>query len=306
MSILVVGTVALDSVETPFGKEDEILGGSATHFSMAARILADVHLVAVVGEDFPQSHLDLFRKKNIDTKGLQVQRGKTFRWKGRYGFDLNVAETLETHLNVLEDFVPQIPDSFKNIPYVFLGNIHPVLQGRVLDQVKNPKIVALDTMNFWIKGAREDLKKTLSRVDIVIVNDAEVRQLSQESNLVKAAKKICSWGPKVLVIKQGEYGALLYQGERFFSSPGLPLEEVYDPTGAGDSFAGGFMGYLSHCGGGLEEGTLKQAVIVGSTMASFNVQEFSCNRLKRLTKEEIQARLKVFKTLSHFDDVKLR
>ena len=304
MSVLVVGSVALDSVETPFGKEDEILGGSATHFSMAASLLTKVHLVAVVGEDFPKEHIKFFNERGIDTTGLQIQKGKTFRWKGRYGFDLNVAETLETHLNVLTKFSPTIPQSYQDIPYVFLGNIDPVSQGKIIDQVKNPKIIALDTMNFYIEGAYEDLKKTISRVDIVLVNDAEARQLAKEANLVKAAKILSSWGPRALVIKQGEYGALLYNENEFFSAPGLPLEDVFDPTGAGDSFAGGFMGYLAHAGT-LDNHTLKQAVIVGSTMASFNVQEFSCNRLKSLTKGEIQKRLKIFKGISHFEDVRI-
>ena len=305
MGILVVGTVALDSVETPFGKKDNILGGSATHFAMAASLLAKVHLVAVVGDDFPSDHLAFLKKRGIDTEGIEIAKGgKTFRWQGRYGFDLNVAQTLKTELNVLETFSPKIPEFYRNLPFIFLGNIHPELQGQVLDQIHRPKVVALDTMNFWIEGARTSLKKTLARVDIIIVNDAEARQLAEEPNLVKAARKISSWGPETLVIKRGEYGALLYHRNSFFSAPGFPLEEVFDPTGAGDSFAGGFMGYLSRVGE-VSATTLKKAVIVGSTMASFNVEEFSCDRLKRLTMAEVRERLKLFKQLSHFDEVTL-
>lgn len=300
MSILCIGTVALDSIETPFGKRDEILGGSATHFACAASFLSSVGLVAVVGKDFPRQHIDFLKSRNINLEGLEVTAGETFRWRGRYGFDLNDAETLETQLNVLADFVPKIPPAWRKPDILFLANIHPDLQRQVLESVERPRLVALDTMNFWIESARDSLKKTIGLVDLVVINEAECRQLAEEASLARAAKKILSWGPKIVVTKQGEYGALLFQGQQVFSAPGLPLEEVFDPTGAGDSFAGGMIGYLSRC---LKPSfnDLKQAVMVGSVMASFNVEDFSCDRLRRLQSAEIQGRYQQFAHLAHFE-----
>ncbi len=300
MSILCVGSVALDSVETPFGKREEILGGSATHFSCAASFLTPVQLVAVVGNDFPQTHLDFLKEKGIDLGGLEVSEGKTFRWRGEYGFDLNEARTLDTQLNVFADFEPKIPEAWREPATLFLANIHPTLQRRVLESVKRPQLVALDTMNFWIEGEPEELKKTIEQVDLVIINEAECRQLAKEASLAKAARKILSWGPKTLIAKQGEYGALLVQEEQIFSAPGFPLEEVMDPTGAGDSFAGGMLGYLSQ----IETATfndLKQAVVMGSVMASFNVEDFSCDRLRGLSTDEVLERYREFTELSYFE-----
>lgn len=304
MSILVVGSVALDSVKTPFGEAIDALGGSAVHFSAAASFFSKVHLVGVVGDDFPEREIDFLKDRGVDFSGLQVEKGKTFRWSGRYGFDLNVAETLETHLNVFAGFSPSIPNSLRQTDLLFLGNIHPVLQGQVLDQVKRPKLVALDTMNFWIEGEPAALKKVIARVDLIVINEAEARELTREAALLKAARRLQSWGPKIVVVKRGEYGALLFYKEEVFSAPGLPLENVMDPTGAGDSFAGGLMGYLAR-NGELGVNTLKQAVIVGSVMASFNVEDFSCRRLKRLTSAEINDRINLFKKLSHFEEIKI-
>ncbi len=302
MSILVVGSVALDSVKTPFGEVDRALGGSAVHFSAAASFFSRIHLVGVVGEDFPQEEIEFLRKRGVDFSGLRVEKGKTFHWKGEYGFDLNVARTLETHLNVFESFSPEIPSHLQTPDYLFLGNIHPALQWKVLEQVKGPKLVALDTMNFWIESQKEMLKKVISRVDLVVINEGEARELTGHAFLLKAARTVQSWGPRIVIVKQGEYGALLFNQHEVFSAPGLPLESVKDPTGAGDSFAGGFMGYVASMND-ISMKTLKQAVIVGSTMASFNVEAFSCRRLKDLTTSEINERMAVFKSLSHFDEI---
>ncbi len=301
MSILVIGSVALDTVTTPFGHITEGLGGSATHFSASASYYTDVHLVAVVGEDFPEKHIDFLKSKNIDVEGLERAPGKTFRWTGKYDFDLNRAQTLNTELNVLATFAPKLPKSLVNTPYLFLANIDPDLQSQVIDQVKSPKLIACDTMNFWIEGKREALLKTFKKVHLVTINEGEARLLSGESNLLKAARVIQAMGPKTIVIKQGEYGALLFHEGQIFSAPGLPLEEIKDPTGAGDSFAGGFMGYLAKTGN-LSWENMKQAVIFGSVMASFNVEAFSCDRLRHLTLREIQQRYSEFKKLSSFDD----
>lgn len=302
MSLLCVGSVALDSVETPFGKQDEILGGSATHFSVAASFFTGINLVAVVGHDFPNEHLEFLKARNIDLAGLEIADGKTFRWSGRYGFDLNNAETLDTQLNVFSDFVPKIPEAWQKTQHLFLANIHPDLQHLVLEGIQRPRFVALDTMNFWIEGALDSLKRTVGLVDMVVINEAECRQLTGEASLLKAARKIMDWGPKTVVAKQGEYGALLFHGDSIFSAPGFPLEQVLDPTGAGDSFAGGMMGYLAR----IAEPTfddLKRAVVVGSVMASFNVEDFSCDRLRRLEYREIQARFEAFRRLSHFEPI---
>ncbi|MGD0845404.1 MAG: PfkB family carbohydrate kinase [Geobacteraceae bacterium] len=299
MSILVVGSVALDSVETPFGKEDNILGGSATYFSTSASFFTDVNLVAVVGDDFPQEHVDFLKSRDIDLRGLARVSGKTFRWKGKYSYDLNEAQTLETDLNVFADFKPRIPEEYAAIDYLFLANIDPELQMEVLNQVARPRIVACDTMNFWISSKQEALKKVLERVDILIINEGEARQLSGEANLVKAARKVLSLGAKTLIIKRGEHGVLMFNGSSIFAVPAYPLEEVFDPTGAGDTFAGGFMGYLANAGDISEDG-IRQAIIFGSVMASFNVEDFSLNRLKRLDYREIEERYRAFKAMTHF------
>lgn len=299
MSILVVGSVAFDSVETPFGVVDNVLGGSATYFSTAASFFTDVNLVAVVGDDFPQEHVTFLESRNIDLKGLARNPGKTFHWKGKYGYDLNEAQTLETHLNVFETFKPRIPDEYMGADFLFLANIDPELQMDVLDQVDRPRIVACDTMNFWISSKPEALKKVIERVDIFIINEGEARQLSGEANLVKAARKLLGFGVKTLIVKRGEYGVLMFSNSSVFSAPAYPLEEVFDPTGAGDTFAGGFMGYLSNTGDLSEEG-IRQAIIVGSVMASFNVEDFSLNRLKSLDYREIEERYRSFKAMTHF------
>jgi len=299
MSILVVGSVALDSVETPFGKEDNILGGSATYFSTSASFFTDVNLVAVVGDDFPQEHVDFLKSRDIDLRGLARVSGKTFRWKGKYSYDLNEAQTLETDLNVFADFKPRIPEEYAAIDYLFLANIDPELQMEVLNQVARPRIVACDTMNFWISSKQEALKKVLERVDILIINEGEARQLSGEANLVKAARKVLSLGAKTLIIKRGEHGVLMFNGSSIFAVPAYPLEEVFDPTGAGDTFAGGFMGYLANAGDISEDG-IRQAIIFGSVMASFNVEDFNLNRLKRLDYREIEERYRAFKAMTHF------
>ncbi len=300
MSILVVGSVALDSVKTPFGNVPNALGGSGTYFSVSASFFTKVRLVAVVGSDFPQKHIKLLEKKKIDIEGLKKVQGKTFKWKGEYGFDLNNAKTLDTQLNVFAQFKPEIPKIYADSEYVFLANIDPELQLDVLKQVKRPKLVACDTMNFWISSKKAALKKTLKHVDILVINEAEVRQLADETNLVKAARCIMSWGPKSLVVKRGEYGVLLFGKGQTFGAPAYPLEKIFDPTGAGDTFAGGFMGYLAKSGS-VAEADIRRAIIMGSVMASFNVEDFSLNRLVRLTKPEIVSRFRSFKTLTHFD-----
>lgn len=304
MSILVVGSLALDSVKTPFGNTEEDLGGSATHFTAAASFFTKVRIVGVVGEDFPHHELGFLKKRGVDLSGISVAKGRTFRWKGEYGFDLNVARTLETQLNVFADFRPEIPAAMQTAEYLFLGNIHPCLQAEVLRQIRRPRLVALDTMNFWIEGETRALKEVIARVDLVIINEGEARELTKSASLVQAARKIRQWGPKTVVIKRGEYGALLFHKNEIFSAPGLPIESVKDPTGAGDSFAGGFMGYLA-AKGKMSPQILRQAVVVGSTMASFNVEEFSCRRLKRLTRPEINRRIGEFKKLAHFEGIRI-
>jgi sugar/nucleoside kinase (ribokinase family) len=302
MGILVVGSVALDSVKTPFGAAREVLGGSATYFSAAASFFAPVSLVAVVGQDFSEEHIAFLRERSVDLRGLQRVQGKTFRWEGEYGYDLNQARTIETQLNVFAGFSPKIPQEFREEKVVFLGNIDPDLQREVLHQVRDPEWVAADTMNYWIEGKLDSLKQTLKEVNVLLINDAEVRQLAQEPNLVKAARRILTWGPRSLVVKRGEYGALMFSEDGCFAAPAYPLEAVCDPTGAGDSFAGGFMGYLANTLNFSEE-NIRKAVIMGSVMASFNVEDFSLNRLKSLTYSEIEARYREFKRLSHFEDL---
>jgi sugar/nucleoside kinase (ribokinase family) len=300
--ILAVGSVAFDTIKNPFGEASRVVGGSATYFSLAASFFTDVRLVAVVGEDFADKGRHVFGGRSIDLAGLQTVPGETFRWKGEYGFDLNQRDTIYTKLNVFEQFRPVIPEEYRSSPFVFLGNIHPRLQLEVLDQVRAPRLVAADTMNYWIEGTPDELREVLKRIDILIVNDSEARELSRESNLVKAARVLRSMGPGTVVIKRGENGVLMTcsgEGE-FFAAPALPLEEVFDPTGAGDTFAGGFVGYLAGCGD-TSDASMARAIIYGSTLASFAVEDFSIDRLLRLTRDDIAERFRHFKRLTHFD-----
>jgi sugar/nucleoside kinase (ribokinase family) len=302
MSILVVGSVAFDTVETPFGKAEKVLGGSASFFSVAASFFAPVQLVGVVGDDFGEKELQAFRGRDIDLAGLERADGKTFHWQGKYSYDLNARDTIATDLNVFEFFKPKIPVAYRKADHVFLGNIDPVLQLEVLNQVERPSLVACDTMNFWISGKAHDLKKTLSRVDVLLINDAEARQLSGEWNVVKAARAIRAMGPRTLVVKKGEHGVLMFSDNGSFAAPAFPLEDVFDPTGAGDTFAGGFIGYLAGAGDSRED-TLRRAVVMGSTLASFSVEDFSLDRLLRLTRAEIDERFRRFKQLTHFEAI---
>jgi len=298
--LLVVGSVAIDSITTPFGSRERSLGGSGMHFSVSASFFTDVGVVAVIGDDFTTEDEAVFRERRINTENLQrIPGGKTFRWVGEYGFDLNTARTLDTQLNVFAEFNPQLSDLAKRSPFLFLGNIQPTLQREVREQV-DARFVAMDTMNWWIEKMPEELRKTIGVVDALIINDAEARELAGESNLIRAARKILSWGPQMLVVKRGEYGAALFTMDSFFSIPAYPLEDVFDPTGAGDSFAGGFMGYLAQADK-IDETTLRRAIIYGSVMASYNVEEFSCDRLRKLKPEEIHARFHQFKEFTHFE-----
>lgn len=303
MSLLVVGSVAFDAVETPFGKREKMLGGSASHFSISASFFTDVRVVAVVGGDFTDDEREVFARHNVDTTDIEVvPDGKTFRWFGRYEYDLNVAHTLDTHLNVFAGFQPKLSQASKDARLVFLGNIQPDLQRDVRSQVPNAELVALDTMNLWIENTRESLQKTIEAVDLLIVNDAESRQLAQEANLIKAARKILSWGPRTLIVKRGEYGAAMFTRDAYFAIPAYPLESVFDPTGAGDTFAGGLMGYLASQPT-LDEAALRRAMIFGSVMASFNVEEFGTERVQRLTPEEINQRFSDFKRFTNFEEI---
>lgn len=300
MSVLVVGSVALDSVETPFGKADEVLGGSATYFSAAASHLTPVSLVGVVGEDYPMSRLEALTGRGVDLAGLQHARGSSFRWRGRYQHDLNSAQTLETHLGVFSHFEPQIPAQFRSSPFVFLANIDPRLQLSVLSQVDRPRLVACDTMNFWIESRRPELLELLGQVDLITLNDAEARQLTEESNLVRAARWIMARGPDRVIIKKGEHGAFMFTHDTIFFAPAYPLESVFDPTGAGDSFAGGFMGYVARTGD-LSDDNLRRAVVYGSAMGSFAVERFSVERLLELDAATIDGRVREFQRLVSFD-----
>ncbi len=301
MSVLVVGSVALDSVETPFGKADDVLGGSATFFSAAASLLTPVQLVGVVGSDYPVEKLKPLEARGVDLAGLEHADGPSFRWRGRYRHDLNAAETLETQLGVFSRFSPKIPTQFRNAPFVFLGNIDPRLQLDVLQQVEKPKLVACDTMNFWIQSRRPDLLSLLEHVDLVTLNDGEARQLTEKVNLVQAAKWIMDIGPKTVIIKKGEHGAFMFTGNSIFFAPAFPLENVFDPTGAGDSFAGGFIGYLARTGD-LSEANMRRAVMYGSAMGSFAVEKFSTERLMTLTRPELDARIRELKQLVAFEE----
>jgi sugar/nucleoside kinase (ribokinase family) len=299
-SVLAVGSVAFDSIKTPFGARSKCLGGSATHFSVAASYLTDVAVVAVVGDDFTADDEAVFHERDINTSDIQrVKGGKTFFWAGEYGTDLNVAHTLDTQLNVFGDFKPVLSAEARKAPFLFLGNILPTLQREVRSQC-DAKFVAMDTMNLWIDTTKDELLKTIAVVDCLTINDAEARQLANEPNLIKAAKSILELGPKILLIKRGEYGAALFTRDSYFATPAFPLENVFDPTGAGDSFAGGFIGYLAQAGT-IDNQTMRTAIIYGSIMASFNVEEFSCDRLRRLQPNEIRTRLEEFKALTHFE-----
>jgi len=302
VSLLVVGSVALDSVETPFGKREQTLGGAATFFATSASFYTQVRAVAVVGEDFPQEHLNFLASRGIDLSGIAREKGKTFRWKGRYTFALNEAQTLDTQLNVFQSFAPVLPDSYRDSDYVFLANIHPELQGKVLDQVRSPKLTAMDTMNYWIRETLPQLQKTLRRVDVLFVNDAEARQLSGEHNIFVAAKAIMAMGPKRLVIKRGEYGALLFDQGHMFFCPAYPLTEVFDPTGAGDSFAGGFMGALAQSKH-TSHGFLRRAMVHGAVLGSFAVERFSLDRLRDISDEDIRFRFSEFQRLTEFSEL---
>jgi sugar/nucleoside kinase (ribokinase family) len=301
MTLLVVGSVALDSVETPFGKAENVIGGSATFFSASASHLAPVQLVGVVGTDYPVDQLKPLAARGVDLSGLEQADGASFRWRGRYRHDLNAAETLETHLGVFSNFRPKIPSDFRGAPFVFLANIDPRLQMEVLDQVDRPKLVACDTMNFWIESRRPELTKLLERVDLITLNDGEARQLTEEYNLVRAARWIMDRGPSVVIIKKGEHGAYMFNSQEIFFAPAYPLEEVFDPTGAGDSFAGGFMGYIAKTGD-LSSESLRRAVVYGSAMGSFAVERFSVERLLEIGTEEIQERVRSFRQLVAFEE----
>ncbi|MCI0493578.1 PfkB family carbohydrate kinase [candidate division KSB1 bacterium] len=300
MSVLVVGSVALDTVETPYGKVEDAIGGSATFFSAAASYFTDVNVVAVVGEDFPHEQIEFLKRRKVNFDGLVTKPGKTFRWGGRYDFDVNQRETLFTHLNVFEDFDPVLPESFKTTPYLFLANIQPDLQLKVLQKMNRPKLVVMDTMNFWIEGTPDSLKDVLKRIDILIVNDSEVRQLAETPNIFDGAKIIQQMGPKILVIKKGEHGALLIEGGNYFWAPAFPVQEVQDPTGAGDTFAGGFVGYLAKVDD-FSNKNLRKAMIYGSTLASFCVEKFSLEKLVNLSQNEIESRYQQFINMTKCD-----
>lgn len=301
MSVLVVGSVALDSLETPAGRVTDALGGSATYFSLAASLYTPVRLVAVVGDDFPSSYVDVFRDRAIDLSGLEVRPGRTFRWVGRYGEDLNTAETLETQLNVFADFDPKIPADFRETPLVFLGNIDPELQLSVLRSVVGARLTAMDTMNFWIGSKREAVTEVIRSVDIVLMNDAELRQYAQLRSLPEAARRVLALGPRAVVVKKGDNGCALFARDGYFTAPAYPVENVCDPTGAGDSFAGAFMGSLAHSGN-FSDSTLRRAVLHGCVVASFTVEAFGVERVRDLEASEIEQRLRELRSFIRVDD----
>jgi sugar/nucleoside kinase (ribokinase family) len=303
MSLVVIGTVAFDAIETPFGKTDKIVGGAATYASLAAAYFCDkVKIVAVVGDDFPKTEIEDLNNHNVDTEGLQIKKGeKSFFWSGKYHNDMNSRDTLVTELNVLADFDPIIPESYQDCEYLMLGNLTPQVQRTVIERLKKrPKLIVMDTMNFWMDIAMDDLLETIKLIDVLTINDAEARQLSGEYSLVKAARKILTMGPKFLIIKKGEHGALLFHEDRIFSAPALPLAEVFDPTGAGDTFAGGFIGYLAKVGT-VNFNNMKNAIIYGSALASFCVEKFGTEKIKNLSEQEIAARIQEFVRLSAFE-----
>jgi len=300
VSLVVVGSVAIDTLETPHGRAPDVLGGAATYFAVAASFFTPVQLVAVVGEDFPQHELEWFRSRGIDLAGLETRPGRSLRWTGRYHEDMNVRDTLSFEANVFQEFSPELPQSYRDTPFVFLANIAPSLQARVLDQVRQPKLVGADTMNLWIETTRADLDALLRRVPLLMINDEEARLLSGERNMVLAARRILAMGPRSVMIKRGEYGVIYFSGDTVFAVPAYPLEQVFDPTGAGDAFAGGTMGYLASCGD-ISPASLRRAIVYGSVVASFTVEAFSLERLRHLTREEIDQRYRQFVSLTTFD-----
>lgn len=300
MSILCVGSIALDSIETPFGRADRVLGGSGVYFTAAATLFSPVQLVGVVGDDYPLDDLAFLAERGADLSGIEQASGESFFWAGRYHYDLNTRDTLETRLGVFADFEPKIPESFRDARYVFLGNIDPALQHDVLDQVRSPEVVACDTMNYWIEGNRDSLLELLSRVRILMVNDEEVRQLAEEPNLLKAARWVQARGPEIVIVKKGEHGAILFASDWLFYVPGYPLEEVFDPTGAGDAFAGGFMGHLARADS-MSPAELRRAMVYGSAVGSFACERFSVDRLKDLTDDDVHERVAEFRKLTAFE-----
>ena len=299
MSILVVGTVAFDSIETPFGVAERILGGSASYFALAASFFTPVRIVGVIGEDFPEEHLALFKRRNIDTDGIKREKGDTFHWRGRYHEDINARDTLELHLNVLAGFAPTLPERYRDAEYVFLGNIDPLIQIEVLNQIHHMKLVVCDTMDHWIRESPDNLQKVLKRIEMLVINDSEARLLSGQTNVVRAARAILKMGPKVVLIKRGEYGVLQFSDSQVFATPAYPLEEVFDPTGAGDSFAGGFLGQLSRSGDASQRG-IRRAIVYGSVVASFTVEDFGVKRLTTASLPDIEERFERFVELTDF------
>jgi sugar/nucleoside kinase (ribokinase family) len=300
MSVLITGSIALDSVKTPVEQHDDMLGGSASYAGVAASFFAPVNLVGIVGSDFPQSYHDLYRRHHINLDGLQVADGQTFRWSGEYEWDLNKRRTLSVCLNVFETFQPRLPAHYRDTPFVFLANISPQLQLHVLSQVNRPKFIVADTMDLWIETARAPLLELLRQIDCLVLNDSEAREFTKETSLIKAGRKVLQWGPRFVCIKKGEHGCLLFGNDLFFSAPAYPLEDIHDPTGAGDCFAGAFTGYLARVGH-VDHHALRRAVIYGSVIASFNVEAFSLGRLQTLTPQDIDERYRIFKAMSHFE-----
>jgi len=302
MSLVVVGSMAFDAIETPFGKSDRIIGGAGTYIAWCASNFTPIKQISVVGGDFPQSELDALTARNVSLEGVQIKKDeKTFFWSGRYHMDMNTRDTLDTQLNVLENFQPVVPESYQDCEFLMLGNLLPSVQSSVIEQLRNrPKLIVMDTMNFWMEIAMDDLKKTISMVDVLMVNDSEARQLSGEYSLVKAAAKIMQMGPKYLIIKKGEHGALLFHGKQVFFAPALPLEDVFDPTGAGDTFAGGFIGHIARTKD-ISFENMKTAIILGSAMASFCVEKFGTERLREISKPDIDTRMEEFVQLVNFD-----
>jgi sugar/nucleoside kinase (ribokinase family) len=299
MSVLVVGTVAFDSIETPFGSAERILGGSASYFALAASFFTPVRVVGVIGQDFPAEYLELFAQRGIDLEGLKREQGDTFHWRGRYHEDINVRDTLELHLNVLSGFVPQLPDRYREADYVFLGNIDPVMQMEVLNQIRQLKLVVCDTMDHWIRESPDELRKVLKRIEMLVINDSEARLLSGYSNIARAARAILKLGPKLVLIKRGEYGVLEFSDSSVFATPAYPLEEVFDPTGAGDSFAGGFLGQLARSAD-QSQGGVRRAIVYGSVVASFTVEDFGVKRLTTVSLADIEERYQRFVQLTDF------